>query len=75
MVVVCTACRTITKLHSARTSLAACDSRNKETVPLNCINELMFLLATGRVNSGSNPSTVALRDAGGDEKGTQCLGV
>jgi hypothetical protein len=27
------------------------------------------------VEAGSNTSTVALRDVGGDEKGTQCLGV
>jgi hypothetical protein len=28
-----------------------------------------------RVEAGSNTSTVALRIVGGDEKGTQCLGV
>jgi hypothetical protein len=28
-----------------------------------------------RVEAGSNTSTVALRVVGGDEKGTQCLGV
>jgi hypothetical protein len=28
-----------------------------------------------RVEAGSNISTVALRVVGGDEKGTQCLGV
>jgi hypothetical protein len=27
------------------------------------------------VEAGSNTSTLALRVAGGDEKGTQCLGV
>jgi hypothetical protein len=27
------------------------------------------------VEAGSNTSTVALRDVGGDEKGTQCLGI
>jgi hypothetical protein len=30
---------------------------------------------TSRVEAGSNTSTVALRVVGGDEKGTQCLGV
>jgi hypothetical protein len=28
-----------------------------------------------RVEAGSNTSTVALRVVGGDEKGTQCLGL
>jgi hypothetical protein len=28
-----------------------------------------------RVEAGSNTSTVAIRVVGGDEKGTQCLGV
>jgi hypothetical protein len=28
-----------------------------------------------RVEAGSNTTTVALRVLGGDEKGTQCLGV
>jgi hypothetical protein len=27
------------------------------------------------VEAGSNTSTVALRVVGGDEKGTQCLGI
>jgi hypothetical protein len=31
--------------------------------------------AVSRVEAGSNTSTVALRVVGGDEKGTQCLGV
>jgi hypothetical protein len=30
---------------------------------------------SARVEAGSNTSIVALRVVGGDEKGTQCLGV
>jgi hypothetical protein len=30
---------------------------------------------TTRVEAGSNTSTIALRDVGGDEKENQCLGV
>jgi hypothetical protein len=37
--------------------------------------EILDWLLTSRVEAGSNTSTVALRVAGGDEKGTQCLEV
>jgi hypothetical protein len=30
---------------------------------------------SNRVEAGSNTSTIALRIVGGNEKGTQCLGV
>jgi hypothetical protein len=36
---------------------------------------LIVQLLTSRMEAGSNNSTVAQRVAGGDEKGTQCLGV
>jgi hypothetical protein len=35
----------------------------------------LFSLSLSCVEAGSNTSTVALRVVGGDEKGTQCLGV
>jgi hypothetical protein len=34
-----------------------------------------YYQVSSRVEAGSNTSTVALRDVGGDEKGTQCLGT
>jgi hypothetical protein len=35
----------------------------------------LMRLSGSRVEAWSNTSTVALRVVGGDEKGTQCLGV
>jgi hypothetical protein len=34
-----------------------------------------YFVSSSRVEAGSNTSTVAVRVVGGDEKGTQCLGV
>jgi hypothetical protein len=36
---------------------------------------VLITFLSPRVETGSNTSTVALRVVGGDEKGTQCLGV
>jgi hypothetical protein len=44
-------------------------------VPLCYKREMFKVQPVFRVDAGSNNSTVALRVVGGDEKGTQCLGV
>jgi hypothetical protein len=52
-------------------------SHSRETVRDGVIYEVRPEATEGRLEklAGPNISTVALRDIGGEEKGTQCLGV